>query len=290
MIRLMELRKTLASLRFWVLVAILIHLLLLWLWRENPFAIELPSTKPEETQIVFELTPPERKPIYPITTPPVEEISELPPAETVIPNPDPALTPTEALPPEQREEAEISPAPPAFEPPPVALPQDFLKKHRQRPGRESPDNPVERQPLPPADQDAPTDGQGTNHQTIGGAAFDVTDFTGFEQYAKHVIENVRQKWYPPYAFTHLGAMGGDCQVTFRIQKDGTISGLQLLDSTGYKALDDPAMRAVEYGAPFLPLPDDFPEKELTVTFTFRYILSEPAQERQRQQQPETLEP
>ncbi len=291
------------SIRVWILVAILFHLLILIIWQENPFAISAAtkSVEPKEKRITFDLVPAEKriKQIYTISTPPVDEISDLPPAETV--SPEPSLEPTEAAPDIKSPWISLNPDPitsekseeritqkelqsaPHSSPSTVHIPDDFVLKSHADPTvyEQNPDkkkiadnsndpNNIDSRYAP--NVDATDSGIGDHWETVGGTAFDVTDFTGFEWYARTIKDRVQRRWYAPYAFTHLGSMSGDCIVEFRIQKDGTIVGPNLLDSTKYKALDDPALRAIQFAAPFPPLPQDFPEEDLGVRFKFSYIL------------------
>jgi outer membrane biosynthesis protein TonB len=71
----------------------------------------------------------------------------------------------------------------------------------------------------------------------------------------------------------MGIISGRTVLRFRIKRDGNLSHLQLLGYEGHKSLMETSMRAVQVSAPFRPLPKDFPEEYLEITYTFEYLLS-----------------
>jgi hypothetical protein len=85
---------------------------------------------------------------------------------------------------------------------------------------------------------------------------------------KHVQRNI----YPPPAFTHMGIISGRTMLRFRINRDGTLLGMELLGYDGHKSLMETSVRAVQLSAPFRALPQDFPEDYLEVTGHFEYTV------------------
>jgi outer membrane biosynthesis protein TonB len=85
---------------------------------------------------------------------------------------------------------------------------------------------------------------------------------------KHVQRNI----YPPPAFTRMGIISGRTMLRFRINRDGTLLGMELLGYDGHKALMETSVRAVQVSAPFRALPVDFPEDYLEVTGHFEYTV------------------
>jgi outer membrane biosynthesis protein TonB len=85
---------------------------------------------------------------------------------------------------------------------------------------------------------------------------------------KHVQRNI----YPPPAFTHMGIISGRTMLRFRINRDGTLLGMELLGYDGHKSLMETSVRAVQLSAPFRELPKDFPEEYLEVTGHFEYTV------------------
>jgi TonB family protein len=59
-------------------------------------------------------------------------------------------------------------------------------------------------------------------------------------------------------------------VTFDIQRDGTITNVQLLQSSNNRSLDTSALRAVQSASPLLPLPAAYSGSRVSVEFYFDY--------------------
>ena len=58
-------------------------------------------------------------------------------------------------------------------------------------------------------------------------------------------------------------------VTFRIRRDGSSSDVRLEQSSGNKALDYSAMRAVYEASPFPPLPQAYERSDARIEFWFQ---------------------
>lgn len=65
---------------------------------------------------------------------------------------------------------------------------------------------------------------------------------------------------------------GDLYIKFTIDKKGKLISLELLRTSGYKMLDDAAIKALKDAEPFWPLPDDWQKDSLTITGHFIYTL------------------
>lgn len=107
--------------------------------------------------------------------------------------------------------------------------------------------------------------------SISGISINTTawDFAPYLLYLKH---RIKQNWIPPLAFTALGAIHGYTWVHFKIMPDGTLADLEVVKEYGHRSLTRSSVNAVRGAAPFRPLPDDFPEDYLDVTFRFYYLL------------------
>jgi TonB family protein len=105
----------------------------------------------------------------------------------------------------------------------------------------------------------------------GGISFNTYnwDFAPYMLAMKHKVE---EHLFPPYAFTHMGAISGTNVVRFIVLPDGRVRDLVLLASNAHSSLDLTSLKAIEMSLPFLPLPADFPEEYLEVTAHFSYIL------------------
>ncbi|MFH1279932.1 MAG: TonB family protein [Candidatus Eisenbacteria bacterium] len=103
----------------------------------------------------------------------------------------------------------------------------------------------------------------------GDLSFNTVDFE-FAPYLLELKRRIEEKWYPPVAFRGGLPYGGAALIRFAVEKDGTLGLLELVEGADHKSLDTAAMNAVRFGAPFPPLPDDFPEKRWVITCTFYY--------------------
>ena len=56
-------------------------------------------------------------------------------------------------------------------------------------------------------------------------------------------------------------------------KSGKLKYAKVVESSGYAILDDAVIEALELAAPYDPLPDGFDKDKLTITGSFRYVLS-----------------
>ena len=72
--------------------------------------------------------------------------------------------------------------------------------------------------------------------------------------------------YPPDAAAR--GTTGRALITFTINADGTLAGADLTQSSGSAALDEESLRIVRVAAPYIPLPDSFHKKSLTLTWAF----------------------
>jgi len=78
-------------------------------------------------------------------------------------------------------------------------------------------------------------------------------FMSYNRWLKVKIESVLK--YPELAA--VSGYQGTLFIKFDIMKDGSLAGLEVLKSSGYKILDDEALRSIRASAPFQPLPDDW---------------------------------
>ncbi len=102
----------------------------------------------------------------------------------------------------------------------------------------------------------------------GDLSFNTVDFE-FAPYLFELKKRIEEKWYPPVASYGRG-FKGESVVRFAVAKGGELDLLELLSGADHTSLDTAAMNAVRYGAPFPPLPEDFPEERWVITCTFYY--------------------
>jgi TonB family protein len=102
----------------------------------------------------------------------------------------------------------------------------------------------------------------------------LTDTKGvdFGPYFQRVLHDVRMNWYnliPESARAPL-MKKGKLVIEFSILKDGVVTGMKLVDSSGDVALDSAAWRGVKTSNPFPPLPNEFSGQYIALRFTFFY--------------------
>jgi protein TonB len=77
--------------------------------------------------------------------------------------------------------------------------------------------------------------------------------------------------YPELAA--ISGYQGVLYIKFDIMKDGSLANLELLKSSGYKILDDEALRGIRASAPFQPLPDDWDMPRYSIRAAVIFYLS-----------------
>jgi TonB family protein len=102
---------------------------------------------------------------------------------------------------------------------------------------------------------------------LGGLYFDPqgADFTLWIQRFK---DEVYRNWIPPQSFL-LGAARGHVDFEFTVERNGTVSVLRMLKSSGTASLDRAAQNALT-SSRYLPLPDDYRPRSVTMQVTFVY--------------------
>jgi len=86
----------------------------------------------------------------------------------------------------------------------------------------------------------------------------------FSEYMAALQRAIKRQWYPPKCPTSRRV-----QVTFKIHRNGSMSNLRLLASSGAAIADQAALKAVQLAAPFRHLPSGSPE-DVDIQFTFDY--------------------
>lgn len=94
-------------------------------------------------------------------------------------------------------------------------------------------------------------------------------FIGYFTAMRKSIELV---WNYPYEAIRR-RMEGKVGIEFTIVKDGTISSVKVISSSGFEILDNAIVEAIRLAAPFSPLPDGLDKQKLTVVGNFSYILT-----------------
>ncbi len=91
-------------------------------------------------------------------------------------------------------------------------------------------------------------------------------YHGYMQRLKEKIEGI---WKYPIDAAQKGIYG-DLYIRFTIRKDGRLGAVNLIRTSGYKSLDDAALKALRDAEPYWPLPDEWGRDGLTITGHFVY--------------------
>lgn len=83
-------------------------------------------------------------------------------------------------------------------------------------------------------------------------------------YMADLQRRIRRQWFPPH-----NGRSNKVRAIFTVHKDGQISNLRLLVSSGLSVSDQAALKAIETAAPLRPLPRGAGES-VDIEFTFDY--------------------
>jgi TonB family protein len=107
----------------------------------------------------------------------------------------------------------------------------------------------------------------------GGLSFD-TQWYDWGPYAKAMLAKIRRHWRIP-DIAMLG-VEGVVKIRFFIERDGTVTGIQIMDESGKPPMDFAARDAIGNSSPFEPLPIDLGGSGREgVTITFLYNTNRP---------------
>lgn len=103
-----------------------------------------------------------------------------------------------------------------------------------------------------------------------GITFDTNELK-YYSYMQRLKEKIEGIWrYPPEAAEK--GIYGDLYIRFTIKRDGRLGNIELLRTSGYRNLDEAAMKALRDAEPFWPLPDEWKKEDLIITGHFIYSL------------------
>lgn len=103
-----------------------------------------------------------------------------------------------------------------------------------------------------------------------GLSFSTKEFNDWG-YLERLKEKIERIWQYPLQAAEKGIYG-DLYLRFTIDKKGKLVSVELLRTSGYRILDDAAIKALKDAQPFWPLPDDWGKDSLTITGHFIYTL------------------
>jgi hypothetical protein len=111
-----------------------------------------------------------------------------------------------------------------------------------------------------------------NAKDLGGFSFNTYNWN-FAPYMLAMKRKVENNIFPPPAFTHMGLIGGDTILRFKVMPNGEVKELRVLRFSGHPSLKETSVQAILNSSRFKPLPSDFPEDFLEVTASFSYYVS-----------------
>lgn len=111
-----------------------------------------------------------------------------------------------------------------------------------------------------------------NAKDLGGFSFNTYNWD-FAPYMLAMKRKVEHNIFPPPAFTHMGLIGGDTILRFKVMPNGEVKDLKVLRFSGHPSLKETSVQAILNSSRFKPLPADFPEDFLEVTASFSYYVN-----------------
>jgi protein TonB len=100
--------------------------------------------------------------------------------------------------------------------------------------------------------------------------FDTSDYR-YAGYMRKLKEKIESIWvYPPEALAR--GLYGDLKIRFTIMKNGKLGAVDLVRTSGYKMLDDAAIKALKDGEPYWPVPEEWGMESYTILGHFVYSI------------------
>jgi hypothetical protein len=94
----------------------------------------------------------------------------------------------------------------------------------------------------------------------------------FGPWLRRFIAQIRRNWFIPYAAL---SMHGNVELTFYVQRDGTMTGLAVRRPSAVDAFTNSAFNALKSSNPTRPLPAEYPDDQAFFTVTFYFNESPP---------------
>jgi TonB family protein len=96
------------------------------------------------------------------------------------------------------------------------------------------------------------------------------DFAGkFPSYVDAVRNRISSNWLQSTVDPSI-RWAPRSQFTFQILKDGTVTNVQMTQSSGNRSVDNSALRAILSSSPVSPLPSSYSGSSVTVDFYFDF--------------------
>ncbi|HEX7190543.1 MAG TPA: energy transducer TonB [Thermoanaerobaculia bacterium] len=102
-----------------------------------------------------------------------------------------------------------------------------------------------------------------------------TQWFDWGDYAESMVSKIRINWYGIMPDLIKTGLKGVVTIRFTIHRDGRISDITILKSSGIPPYDNAAQKALEASSPLKALPADFPKDSERVTAMFYYNMEIP---------------
>ncbi len=97
-----------------------------------------------------------------------------------------------------------------------------------------------------------------------------TSWYNWGDYAQSMVSRIRVNWYANMPQLIRTGIAGVVTIRFTIQRDGRITDVAIIKSSGHPPYDFAARKAIELSSPLNALPKDFPNPNERVTAMFYY--------------------
>jgi protein TonB len=153
---------------------------------------------------------------------------------------------------------------PIIEPKPVVKEPKIEPKKQETSKPQEVSKPVPVAPSKPVEEDI-SDLESLFAEPVSSSSVSIQISEPFEYqwYLDQLQSKIKNRWKP------AANEKGEVVVQFAISRNGSMSGLKLVNSSGRSILDRQAMQAVEMSAPFAQLPSGFSGQSLTVNLTLK---------------------
>jgi TonB family protein len=94
----------------------------------------------------------------------------------------------------------------------------------------------------------------------------------FISYFTGLRKQIELVWVYPSDAAQRG-LQGVVQLEMVVEKNGRVSKIRVIESSGYVSLDDSMVETIRLASPFAPLPKAWDKERLVITGSFHYILS-----------------
>ena len=91
-------------------------------------------------------------------------------------------------------------------------------------------------------------------------------YYGYEQMAAN---KMLDKWELPLDYKYKG-IAGEVEIGYTIRKNGMLSNVEIIRTSGHVSLDSAAIKAIKDAEPYWPLPDEWGEDSYTSSMHFTY--------------------